>query len=397
MQLVLLSTVNQNDKQALPFLSSAHSYLYDNGRFIPKNETLAKLTSFDIPFSFEVDDLHGSIFNRCSIVTNPHVNENLMILYGLSQSTGKEVYVCFCDNNFQNFSDDDAEGKYLILENYVCGGIIDGQEFKDILLSSIKKVHFTKSSPEGTLSNELVFKVSDVENNSTTNFNVKTDDIKFNMLFFRSVVAVQINPFYKSRYASHMYLCNASLFEYDENGTLVTKDQAIKNTIIRSTHSSTDTKPLNIIFNKIIRISSTDYKTEIIILKGQTLNNSTRFLVGAIDKQTLKKFIKDQDRNPVIMLPNTIWYGHDVEEQVNKIVTKLLDEIMSHLMCAFIPVKIGPVLRYTLFKFHNEKDESLRNPIYYSTGKIAHTSNFNSHIYYPNVSSPVTDCQYYFP
>ncbi|UOD99209.1 hypothetical protein IMW63_02440 [Ehrlichia ruminantium] len=367
MQLVLLSTIDQQNGKVVPFLSNAFSYKYDSGKFIPQNMNLANNVVFENSYDFGQIDLHGSIFNRCSISKCEHFYQNIIILRGLSNLTSEEVFICFSDNNFENFSNNTKEDKILILKNYICGGKIDTLEFHDILLSSLKKLQFTliKFYLKVGLPSVFTFKSLDVENNTTTTIQVVSSMLNITEpSCLKGIVAIWAKPDRKIYGDPKLCLCNASLFERDNDGTLVTSNRKVMSILTPEGRNFLDPELFKTIFTKFYRISSSSYNEDILIITGTTISNVTKFLAATTKKHLFSCFVKYQDKNPILALENSIW-----ETVANDITPKqIFLNIISR--CTLTQTTIGPQRQYVIFTCYDEHDTQISN-IYCSTRKIS--------------------------
>ncbi|QLK57856.1 hypothetical protein FDZ59_02430 [Ehrlichia ruminantium] len=369
MQLVLLSTIDQKNGKVVPFLSNAFSYKYDSGKFIPQNMNLANNVVFKNSYDFGETELHGSIFNRCSISKCEYFNEEIIILRGLSNLTSEEVFICFCDNNFENFSNNTEEDKILTLKNYICGGKVGTLEFHNILLSSLEKSQFTitKFYLKAELPSTFTFKSLDVENNTTTTIQAVSSMLNITKpSCLEGIVAIWAKP--DKKYDDpKLCLCNASLFERDNDGTLITSNRKIMSILTSEARHLLDPELFKTIFTKFYRISSSSYNEDILIITGKTTSNITKFLSTTLKKHMFNCFVKYQNENPILTLENSIW-----ETVGNNITPKqIFFNIISR--CTLTQTTIGPQRQYVIFTCYDEHDTQISN-IYCSTKKI---SNYN--------------------
>ncbi|GAT75297.1 hypothetical protein EHRUM4_05130 [Ehrlichia ruminantium] len=373
MQLVLLSTINPENGQIVPFLSNAFSYKYDSGKFIPQNVNLANNVVFDNSDNFDNTGLHGSIFNRCSISKCKIFNEKIVILRGLSNLTSEEVFICFFDNNFENFSNNTEEDKILMLKNYICGGKVGTLTFYDILLSSLEKSQFTitKFYLRAELPSTLTFETLDVENDNITTIEVVSSMLNITeSSYLRGIVVIWAKPNKRGYDDPKLCLCNASLFERDNDGTLVTSDRNIMNILTSEARHFLDPELFKTIFTKFYRISSSSYNEDILIIVGKTTGGTTKFLATTIKKYMFNCFVKYQNENPVLALENSIWETGVSDSTPNQMFFNIISR------CILTQRTIGPQRQHVVFTCYDEYNTQISN-IYCNTKKI---SNYNSNI-----------------
>ncbi|WP_231837249.1 hypothetical protein [Ehrlichia ruminantium] len=380
MQLVLLSTIDSKNGEVVPFLSNAFSYKYDSGKFIPQNMNLANNVVFSNDYNFGEIELHGSIFNRCSISKCEYFNEEIIILRGLSNFTSEEVFICFSDNNFENFSNNTEEDKILVLKNYICGGKVGTLEFHDILLSSLEKLQFTirKSHLKTELPSALTFKSLDVENNTTTTIQVVSSMLNITEpSCLGGIVVIWAKP--DKKYDDpKLCLCNASLFERDNDGTLITSNRKIMSILTSEARHLLDPELFKTIFTKFYRISSSSYNEDILIITGKTTSNTTKFLSTTLKKYMFNCFVKYQNENPILTLENSIWetVGNDITPK------QIFLNIISR--CTLTQTTVGPQKQFVIFTCYDEYDTQISN-IYCSTKKIS-----NYHLMNPKLQECVS-------
>ncbi|QGR03428.1 hypothetical protein EDL79_02360 [Ehrlichia ruminantium] len=369
MQLVLLSLTDTNTGEVKPCLSNAFSYRYDGGNFVPIAGTLTKC-DFSNSYSFDNPSLEKSIFNRCSIAKSRLVKETLVVLRGLSNN-GKEVYVCFVENNFSDFSEDSTEDKMLVLKNYVCGGEINGREFDNILSECIKNTLFTRAWRRTPPKGKVTFQTLDVENQVKGIIKVNVTKIRTETEYpyGKCMVAIWANPYGEER----LCLCNALLFERDpDDNAFVTEDGRIMNILRPYPSCMLDRTIFFTSFSDFYYVRSAIYKEDLVILIGKGPGDEEFFLAALLEQGILKEFAKHSPNDPgvlpVLPLKNSIF-----DKTGDKNIIQTVCAVISHF--SFTPVKMEAVPRYVLFTCYDSDNNRVRK-IYRSIPQelIGHTS-----------------------
>ncbi|MGN7619273.1 MAG: hypothetical protein ACTJLM_05545 [Ehrlichia sp.] len=147
MDLVLLPG-NFNGR-ILPFLSSGKRYVYDSGKFHPKDKALDCIVCKEEHPLYN-SPLCGAIFNKYTIVTNKksHVNEEIVLLDGLNND-GFQVFLMLLlgKSVFNNVVLNDPEPVFIITPGaHVVSGLTRGRTAKDIVTQYKGNIKFTVAS-----------------------------------------------------------------------------------------------------------------------------------------------------------------------------------------------------------------------------------------------------------
>ena len=157
MLLLLLLTSTLNGDVSF-FLSDASKYKYNQDKFYTDDPRLSCMIknyeNHKVRRFFAKNTLYGTIFSRHSIISNPKLKEEAVVLEGL-RPDGKEVFLTLSlpRNSFKQYLENIDNDPALIINSsiYVKSGKINGRSVREIFFASKDRMGFTPENPNNIL------------------------------------------------------------------------------------------------------------------------------------------------------------------------------------------------------------------------------------------------------